>query len=325
MRTKWFGLGCVLTTLCISSFSQAQEFPSKPVTLMMPYAAGGPGDTITRVVGQGMSKVLGKPFVVENTAGAGGTLGTAKVASSPPDGHTLLVMHLGHATNTALYPNLRYDAIKDFEPVGLIVDSPMLFVAKKDFPANNFTEYVAYIKANKGKVTYGHAGIGSASHLCGLLFFSAIDTAVTSVPYKGAAPAMNDLLGGQFDIMCDQTLNVLPSVRDGRLKAYAVTPKARLSVLPDLPTAHESGLPDFETNIWFAMWAPKGTPKPALEKLAMALNASLADPEVKKRLSDLGAVVVTGARAGPEPLRAHLKAEIDRWGPIIKAAGVHAQ
>jgi tripartite-type tricarboxylate transporter receptor subunit TctC len=325
MRTSWFGLGCVLTTFAIAPFSQAQEFPSKPVTLQMPYSAGGPGDTITRVVGQGMSKVLGKPFVVENTAGAGGTLGTAKVASSPPDGHTLLVMHLGHATNTALYPNLRYDAIKDFEPIGLIVDSPMLFVAKKDFPPNNFAEYVAYIKANKTKVTYGHAGIGSASHLCGLLFFSAIDTPVTSVPYKGAAPATNDLLGGQFDIMCDQTLNVLPSVRDSRLKAYAVTPKQRLPVLPDLPTAHESGLPGFETNIWFAMWAPKDTPKPALDKLAMALNTALADPDVKKRLEDLGAVVVTGARAGPEPLRAHLKAEIDRWGPIIKAAGVHAQ
>jgi putative tricarboxylic transport membrane protein len=196
----------------------AQEFPSRPVTLMMPYAAGGPGDTVTRVIGQGMGKVLGRQFLVENTAGAGGTIGTAKVAASPPDGHSLLVMHLGHAANTALYPNLRYDAIRDFEPIGLIAESPMAFVAKKDFPAADFREFIRRVQAGKEAVTQGHAGIGSASHLCGPLFLSEIGAAVTTIPYKGTAPALNDLVGGQFDFMCDQTLNVLQPIKQRRTR-----------------------------------------------------------------------------------------------------------
>jgi putative tricarboxylic transport membrane protein len=205
---------CVAATCAV-----AQEFPSKNVTLMMPYAAGGPGDMITRVIGNGMSKVLGRQFLVENVAGAGGTIGTAKVAASAPDGYSLLVMHFGHAANTALYPNLRYDAVKDFEPIGMIAESPMAFVARKDFPAGDFREFVAKVKAGKDKVTLGHAGIGSASQLCGLLFLAAIDATVTTLPYKGTAPALNDLLGGQFDFMCDQTLNVLQPVNAGMIKA----------------------------------------------------------------------------------------------------------
>jgi tripartite-type tricarboxylate transporter receptor subunit TctC len=215
----------------ITTSTKAQEFPSKNITLMMPYAAGGPGDTLTRIIGQGMGKALGRQILVENVAGAGGTIGTAKAAASAPDGHSLLVMHFGHAANTALYRNLRYDPIKDFEPIGMIAESPMAFVARKDFPASNFHDFVAHVKTNMEKVVHGHAGIGSASHLCGLLFLNAIEATVTVVPYRGTGPALNDLIGGQFDFMCDQTLNVLQSIKGGMVRAYAATTKKRLAVL----------------------------------------------------------------------------------------------
>ncbi len=309
----------------IASVATAQDFPAKSVTLMMPYAAGGPGDVITRITAHGMGKALNQQFLVENTAGAGGTIGTAKVSASAPDGYSLLVMHFGHAANIALYPNLKYDAVKDFEPVGIIAESPMAFVAKKDFPAKTFQEFVAYVKANKDKVTYGFAGIGSASHLCGLLFFSAIDTKVNSVPYKGTGPALNDLIGGQFDFMCDQTLNVLQPVNAGLIKAYAATTPKRLAVAPNLPTVAESGIPGFGITVWFAMYAPKGTPKPVIDKLSKALQQALQDPEVKERLAKSGAETVSADRATPEALRKLLNAEIDKWVPIIKKAGVQAQ
>ena len=309
----------------VSMPAAAQEFPSRPVTLMMPYAAGGPGDTITRIIGQGMSKVLGSQFVVENTAGAGGTVGTAKIAAAPPDGHSLLVMHFGHAANTALYRNLRYDAVRDFEPIGLIAESPMALVAKKNFPADNLRDFIAYVKANNTQVTHGHAGIGSASHLCGLLFFNAIATTVTSIPYKGTGPALNDLIGGQFDFMCDQTLNVLQPVNAGLIKAFATTTKARLAVAPDLPTAAEAGLPGVEITVWFGMWAPKTTPQPVIEKLSAGLREALKEPEVKNRLAMAGAETVAAERATPAALRAHLKSEIDKWVPIIQKAGISAE
>lgn len=312
--------GCVIATC-----AGAQDFPTKPVTLMMPYAAGGPGDTITRIVAHGMSKALNQQFVVENTAGAGGTIGTAKIAASPADGYSLLVMHFGHAANVALYPHLRYDPVKDFEPIGIIAESPMAFVAKKDFPAANFKDFVAYVKAHKDTVTYGFAGIGSASHLCGLLFFSAIETTVSTIPYKGTGPALNDLMGGHFDFMCDQTLNVLQPAKAGLIKAYAATTPQRLKVAPELPTVAESGLPGFGITVWFAMYAPKGTPKPVIDKLSKALQQTLQDPEVKSRLAVSGAETVSIDRATPEALRAHLKSEIDKWVPLIKKAGVYAQ
>ncbi|MFL4968314.1 MAG: tripartite tricarboxylate transporter substrate-binding protein [Xanthobacteraceae bacterium] len=309
----------------VSMPAAAQEFPSRPVTLMMPYAAGGPGDTITRIIGQGMSKVLGSQFMVENTAGAGGTVGSAKIAAAPPDGHSLLVMHFGHAANTALYRNLRYDAVRDFEPIGLIAESPMALVAKKNFPADNLRDFIAYVKANNTQVTHGHAGIGSASHLCGLLFFNAIATTVTSIPYKGTGPALNDLIGGQFDFMCDQTLNVLQPVNAGLIKAFATTTKARLAVAPDLPTAAEAGLPRVEITVWFGMWAPKATPQPVIEKLSAGLREALKEPEVKNRLAMAGAETVAAERATPAALRAHLKSEIDKWVPIIHKAGISAE
>jgi len=314
-------VGCLLVTAAL-----AEDYPgTKPVIMMMPYAAGGPGDVITRITAQGINKILGGQFLVENTAGAGGTIGTAKVAAAVPDGHYLLVMHFGHAANTALYPHLRYDAIKDFEPIGVIAESPMAFVAKKDFPAKNFKEFISYVKAHKDTLTYGYAGIGSASHLCGLLFFNAIGMTVTSVPYKGTGPALADLMGGQFDFMCDQTLNVGQAVRAGNLKAYAVTTKERLDAFPDLPTAAEAGLPGFEITVWFAMYAPKDTPKPVIEQLSKALQQALKDPEVKSHYAGSGAQTVSSERATPAALQAFLKSEIDKWVPIIKKAGVTVQ
>lgn len=301
----------------------AQEFPSKAITMVMPYPAGGPGDTLTRLVAQSMTKALKQQVIVENISGAGGTIGSGKVANASPDGHTLLMIHVSHATNPALYPKLRYDSIKDFEPIGLVADLPMTFVARKDFPANNFKEYLAYIKANKEKINHGHAGTGSAAHLCSQLFYSAIDTKVTIVPYKGSAPAMNDLLGGQVDVMCDQIVNVVSHVKSGKIKGYAVASKERSPALPDLPTANEAGLPGFDVNIWYGIFAPKGTPKPVIDKLTMALQETVQDPNSKARFADLGATPVSRDRARPEALRTLLKSEIDKWGAVIKKSGVY--
>ena len=231
----------------------AQDFPSRPVMFTVPFAAGGPADVIARILANGMSKVLNQQFVVENTVGAGGTIGTAKVASSPSDGYSLLLMHISHAANVAFCPNLRYDPVKDFEPIGLVAESPMAIVARKNFPASNFKEFITYLSANNDKMTYGFAGIGSASHLCSLLFFHAINTTVNGAPYKGTAPALNDLLGGHLDFMCDQTINVLQPAKSGLVKAFAATTPQRLKVAPDLPTIAESGLPDFQMVVWCAM------------------------------------------------------------------------
>jgi tripartite-type tricarboxylate transporter receptor subunit TctC len=303
----------------------AQDFPTRPVIVTVPFAAGGPADVIARILAHGMSKILSQPFVVENTAGAGGTIGTAKIATASPDGYSVLLMHVGHAANVAFYPHLRYDPVKDFEPIGLVAESPMAFVGRKDLPADNFADFVAYVKANKEKLTHGFAGVGSASHLCSLLFLNAIDSTVAGVPYKGTAPALNDLIGGHLDFMCDQTLNVLQPAKTGLIKAYAATTPQRLRVAPDLPTVSESGLPGFEMVVWYAMYAPKGTPKPIIDKLSAALQRALQDPEVKERLEQSGAETVPAERARPEPLRAHLKAEIEKWVPLIKKAGVYAQ
>lgn len=314
-----------LAALVIAGGVHAQEFPSKTISIVMPYSAGGPGDTLARLVAQSMSKTLKKQVIVENYPGAGGTIGSARVANAPPDGHQLLMIHVSHATNPALYPKLAYDAIKDFEPVGLFADLPMVIVSKKDMPVKNFKELIDYVKANKDKVNYAHAGTGSASHLCGLLFSSAIKTKITMVPYKGAAPAITDMMGGQVDFMCDQTVNVVPYLKSGRIKAYAIASKARSPALPELPTANEAGLPGFELNIWYGVFAPKGTPKPVLDKLSASLQEAVKDPAVKTKLAELGAVPVSEERARPEPLRVQLKSEIEKWGAVIKEAGVYGE
>jgi tripartite-type tricarboxylate transporter receptor subunit TctC len=313
-----------LTLLCVATGANAQDFPSKHITLVMPYAAGGPGDTMARIVGQGMSTAFKQQVIVENIAGAGGTVGSARVSAAAPDGHTLLMIHVSAATNPALYPNIKYDQTKDFEPIGLVVDLPSAFVAKKDFAPNTFAEMVAYIKANKDKVNYAHAGIGSASHLCGMLFSAAIDTKFTQVAYRGTGPAMNDMLGGQVDFMCDQAVNVVSNVTAGTIKGYAVTSLTKAPALPTLPTADAAGLKGFDLTIWYGLWASKGTPKPIVDKLVAGLQAALKDEGVKAKLAVLGADAVSSERATPAALDAHLKAETAKWGALIKAAGVTA-
>ena len=310
--------------LCAVSLSQAQDYPSKPITIIVPFAAGGPSDTVARLTAQTMGNVLKSQMIVENVGGAGGTIGAARLTQAKPDGYTVFIHHIGHATAPALYRKLGYDSIKDFEPIGLINDGAMAVVARKDFPAANLKEMIAYLKANKEKINMANAGVGSASHLCGMLFQTALATDFTTVPYKGTGPAMNDLLGGQVDFMCDQTTNNASQIKAGKVKAYAITTAQRVPALPDLPTMSEAGMPDFTVTIWHAMYAPKGTPKPVIDKLSKALQEALKDANLKQRFADLGSEPVAQERATPEALRAHLKAEIDKWGPIIKKAGVFA-
>lgn len=316
----------VLATLvfAFSGLASAQAYPTKPVTLIVPFAAGGPTDTVARTVAALMSKSLGQTVVVENVGGAGGNIGNEKVAKAAPDGYTLLLMHIGISTSATLYRNLRYNAVTDLEPIGLVTTVPMTMIANKDFPPNNMKEMIAYVKANKDKVSYANAGIGAASHLCGMLFMSAIQTDLLTVPYKGTAPAMTDLLGGQVNLMCDQTTNTTSQIKGGKVKVYGVTSKTRVASLPDVPTMDEAGFKDFEVGIWHGMWAPKSTPKPIVDKLNAALNEALNNEDLKKKFADLGTTPEPAERRKPEVLRAFLPAEIAKWGPIIKKAGVYA-
>ena len=300
------------------------QYPTKPVTMLVGYAAGGPTDTVARVMGVAMGKPLGQTVIVENRPSAGGILAPETVKNSKPDGYTILIHHIGMATTPALYRNLRFNPLTDFEYIGMINDVPMTVIARGNFPAKDFKEFLAYIKANKDKVTYANAGIGAASHLCGMLFMSAIQTDLLTVPYKGTAPAMNDLLGGQVDFLCDQTTNTTSQIKSGKVKVYAVTSRKRVPSLADVPTLDELGLKGFEVGIWHSFYAPKGTPKPVIDKLVAALQEALKDPTVKQRFNDLGTEPIGLEKANPAALQAHLKAEIDKWGPLIKKAGVYA-
>jgi tripartite-type tricarboxylate transporter receptor subunit TctC len=302
----------------------AAQYPAKPVSMLVPYAAGGPTDTVARVVAQAMTKPLGQTVLVENRPSAGGILAPEAVKNAKPDGYTILIHHIGMATTPALYRQLRFNPLTDFEYIGLINDVPMTLIARQNFPARDFKEFLAYVKANKDKVSYANAGIGAASHLCGMLFMSAIQTDVLTVPYKGTAPAMNDLLGGTVDFMCDQTTNTTSQIKGGKVKVYAVTSKKRVPSLADVPTLDELGLKGFEVGIWHALYAPKGTPKPVLDKLSAALQEAVKDATVNKRFAELGATAYPADKATPGALAAHLKAEIDKWGPVIKKAGVYA-
>jgi tripartite-type tricarboxylate transporter receptor subunit TctC len=310
--------------LAIACTASAQNYPTKPVTMIVPFSAGGPTDAVARLVAQSMQKTLGQTVLVENVGGAGGNLGNEKVAKAAPDGYTILLMHIGISTSATLYRNLRYDAQKDLEPIGLVTTVPMTMISKKDFPPKDMKELIAYVKANKAKVSYANAGIGAASHLCGMLFMSAIETDLLTVPYKGTGPAMNDILGGQVDFMCDQTTNTTSQIKGDKVKVYGVTSKQRVPSLPNVPTMEEAGFKGFEVGIWHGMWAPKGTPKPIIDKLNAALNTALEDPTVKQRFAELGTSPEPVERRNPEVLRAHLKSEIEKWGPIIKKAGVYA-
>jgi len=257
--------------------------------------------------------------------GAGGTIAPTKLKSSAPDGYTLLIAHIGMSTAPALYRSLPFNPVTDFEHVGQIVDVPMTLLGKSTLPPSNLKDLIAYLKANKEKISFANAGVGAASHLCGLMFMSAIQTDLLTIPYKGTAPAMNDLLGGQVDILCDQTTQTTPYIKSGKVKAYGVTSTTRVESLQDLPTLAESGLPNFSVVVWHGIYAPKGTPKPVLDKLVAALQAGIQDPAFAHKMSDLGSQVVAKEKATPEGLRNHLQAEINRWTPIIKKAGVYAE
>ena len=326
--TRPFRAALAAATLGLAALSGsaaiAQDYPSRPISIVVPFAAGGPTDTVARLVAQSMSKTLNQTVLVENVAGAGGTIGPKRVSAEKPDGYKLVLMHIGISTSVSLYRNLGYNPVTDLEPIGLITDVPMTIVARKDFPPTDMKTLIAYVKANKDKVTYTNAGVGAASHLCGMLFMSAIATDLTTVPYKGTGPAMTDLMGGQVDFMCDQTTNTTPQIKGGKVKAYAVTTSTRVKALPDLPTVQESGIKDFHVGVWHGMWAPKGTPKPVIDKLVGALQTALKDPAVVGKFAELGTEPVPMDKATPAALDSHLKAEVAKWGPIIKKAGVYA-
>ena len=323
MSKELFAIIISLLFVALSS-ADAQNYPNKVVTMIVPFTAGGPTDTVARLIGGPMTKTLKQQVIVENVGGAGGTIAANRVAKAAPDGYTILIHHIGMSTAPALYRKLPYNPITDFEPIGLINEVPMTLVAKKDFPAKDLKGLIAYVKANKNKVNYANAGLGAASHLCGMLFMTAIQTEVTTIPYSGTGPAMNDLLGGQVDFMCDQTTNTTSQIKAEKIKVYGVTTKKRVPSLPNVPTMDEAGLKGFEVAVWHALYAPKGTPKPVIDTLTKALQTALKDSTVKQRFGDLGTEPVAENRATPESLRKHLKPETDRWGPIIKKAGVYA-
>jgi tripartite-type tricarboxylate transporter receptor subunit TctC len=304
--------------------SAATDYPTRAVTVIVPHAAGGPTDTVSRLVAESMTQTLGQPVIVENAGGAGSTVGTARAARAEPDGYTLLINHVAQATSSALYRKLAYDPDGAFDGIGLITDVPMTLVAKADFAPNTVGELLDHIRREKENVTYAHAGVGSASHLCGMLLMDALDASMTTVAYKGTGPAMTDLLGGQVDMMCDQTTNTVPQINSGKIKGYAVTTPERLPVLPDLPTLDEAGLTGFEMTVWHGLYAPAGTPKEIIEKLAGSLQVALKDLKVIERFAQLGTAPVALDEATPTAMDQHLAAEIEKWKPIIQAAGVYA-
>jgi tripartite-type tricarboxylate transporter receptor subunit TctC len=306
--------------------AMANNWPDKPITLVVPYTAGGPTDVVARLIAVPMGQSLGQTVLVENTVGAGGTIAPARVAKSKNDGYTILIHHMGMATAPALYKKLPYDPLKDFEYIGQVLDVPMTLLSRKDFPASNFKELQDYVKKNQDKVSLANAGIGAVSQLCGMLFMHQMGVKLTTVPYKGAGPAMNDLMGGQVDLLCDQTTQTVPVIKDGkRAKVFGVTTSERLSSLPEIPTLNEQGLKGFDVKVWHGMYAPKGTPKDVVDKINKALNVALKDDNVKKRIGELSSDLVSPEKATPEGLRKHLEAEVARWDKVIKAAGVTAE
>lgn len=314
-----FGLGAALLAP-----AAAQNYPAKPITVIVPFSASGPTDVVARTVGAVMSKHLKQPVIIENVAGAGGTVGAARVASAEPDGYTILLYHIGMAAAPALYPDLAFDPLKDFDYIGEIVDVPMTITARGDFPAKDLGEFLQYLKQNRNKVSYGHAGAGSASHLCGTIFMNTIQLDLRTIAYKGTGPAMNELLAGQVDFMCDQTTNTVGQIKAGKLKAYVTTTPQRVPSLAEVPSAQEAGLKGFDIAVWHALYAPRGVPQAHLDKLNEALRVALNDPGVRARLLDLDGIPVAPEKATPDNLRKHLSAEIARWSAVLKRSQRYA-
>jgi len=298
------------------------DYPRRPITLIVPFAAGGPTDIVSRIVGEHMSRTLGQPIIIENIVGAGGTTASTRAARAAPDGYTIEMGHMGtHAASVALYPNLAYKPDVDFAPIGLVAGTPVLILAKKDFPPKDLKEFVSYVKANADKLNMAHAGVGSVSFTTCLLLNSILGIKPTSIPFNGTGPALTALISGQVDYMCDQIVNVVQQVESGQIKAYAIGTPERSPALPNVPTSKEAGLPEFQAQAWNALFAPKGTPQPVLDKLSDALDKALDDEQTRKRLLELGSVLPDKAGRGQQALAALVKSEIDRWTPIIKAAG----
>ena len=315
------------TIIALVAGSAWAEYPDKPVTIVVPFAAGGPTDKVARDLAEALRKPMGgQTIIIENVGGAGGTLGAGKVAKAANDGYTLLLHHIGMSTSPALYRNMAYKTLDDFEFLGMVNEVPMTLIGKPGLPANNMPELIKWMDANKGKINLANAGLGAASHLCGLLFMSAVKVDMTTVPYKGTGPAMTDLLGGQVDLMCDQTTNTSAQIEAGKVKGFAVTTLKRLTTpaLAKLPTLDESGLKGFNVSVWHGLYAPKGTPKAVQDKVNAALRVALKDPDFIKREEALGAVIITDARLSGAEHKKFVESEINKWGPVIKAAGQYA-
>jgi tripartite-type tricarboxylate transporter receptor subunit TctC len=304
--------------------ANAQDYPTRPINIVVPAAAGGPTDTISRITANAMSKLLGQQFTIENAGGAGGTIGTGRVVRAEPDGYTLLIYHVGLSTAATLYRKLPYDTRSAFAAVGLVTDAPMTIIGRSDLEPNTLSELIGYLKGRTAKTTFGNAGTGSASHLCEMLFKSRVEAQVTAVPYRGTGPVMNDLIGKQIDMSCDQATNTTGPISSKQVKAYAVTTKARLASLLDVPTADEAGLKGFELGVWHGVFAPKGTPPVIIEKLSAALKGALKDPDLVSRFHQINTEPMPLERATPEAAQRMLLSEIDRWAPIINAAGEYA-
>ncbi|MGY3614489.1 tripartite tricarboxylate transporter substrate-binding protein [Bradyrhizobium sp. USDA 10063] len=315
----------LLALLSPCATALAQDYPSRPITMIVPFSAGGPGDVIARILGSAMSATLKQSIVIENVVGAGGTLGTNRVAKAAPDGYTLLLMHVGQATAPSLYAKLPFDPVGDFAMIGLVTDVPMILVARPNFPAKDLKELVGRIRSDGDKMTFGNVGLGSASQLCGLMFMSTTDTKLTSVYYKGGGPALNDVIAGHIDVYCDPATGPTPYIQSGTIKGYAITSKKRVATLPDVPTSAEAGVPAFDVTTWYGLYAPRGTPKPVVDTLVGALQTALKDPPLVSRFAELSMTPVEAERATPEALEAFLKAEINKWARIIKAAGIEPQ
>ncbi|HUP96433.1 MAG TPA: tripartite tricarboxylate transporter substrate-binding protein [Usitatibacter sp.] len=302
----------------------AQGYPNRAITLVVPFAAGGPTDVVARTLGAAMARTLGQTVVIENKLGAGGTIAANMVAKANPDGYTIFIHHNGMATATALYRKLPYNPLTDFEYIGQVADVPMTMLARKDLPPDNLRDFMAYVRANKEKINLANAGLGAVSHLCGMLLQQALGVELTTVPFQGTGPAMTALLGGQVDVLCDQTTQTIPQIKAQKVKFYGVTTRSRIAALPDAPTLDEQGLKDFEVIVWHGIYAPKGTPREALDKVGQALRAALKDPSVAAKFADLGAQIVPESKQTSAGLRDWLAAEIDKWGPVIRKAGTFA-
>ena len=325
MRRREFTLAAAVGLLAavhvLAAPARADDYPSRTITMIVPFPPGGPSDVVARIVADGLSRQLNETVIIENVGGAGGTIGTARVAAAAPDGYTLLAASMGsHVAAPALTPNVRYDAVKDFEPIGLISNAPVAVVARNDFPADNLKDFIVYVKAHGDAVKQAHGGVGASSHMACLLFTSELDLKPKLIPYRGTGPALSDLIGGHVDFYCDQVVSVASAMKGKTIKGFVVSGDAPSPALPGIPSAKQAGIPEFSLNIWSAMYAPKGTPKDVIAKLASALDKTLEDPAVAKRMVELGGAVPSKAERGPSHLASVLKTDMAKWHPILQAA-----